>query len=375
MSLMPHPFDEKNYKVLREKFNGSTICGKVQQTFRSAYNLSNGQAADSIEKMCNIDAIPTCKFLFDVKFDCTDCGNYQHDIESDEFLICYNCGLGPKFSFSIKNLGVKVQADFELGLEKPYQPIISISKENKKLGNSDIILRSFDLTDPMPTGCAYWFYGIVEPITFVLKINNIELDDVVLPKQPKCPSLNARLAEKFSETCMSTTAPPGPLVDVTLHVEGKKIYGHKVILSLGSKYFERMFESTMKEAKKNEVYLEEIDFNTLKCLLEFLYSDTIDETNITLELLEAADRFEVMRLMEICCENLYKTINSENVAQIFEVSYRHSIVELTHDCIIYMAKRWKSLLKDEKVFQLTKKYGDLGTTVSALLAENDANCT
>merc|ERR1712183_452044 len=131
----------------------------------------------------------------------------------------------------------------------------------------------------------------------------------------------------------------------------------------------------MKEAKKNEVFLEEIDFTTMKALLEFLYSDTIDETKITLDLLEAADRFEVMELTEICCERLSKTINSENVAQIFEVSYLHSIEELTHDCVIYMARKRKSLLKDEKIVQLAKKYGELVITISALTSENNSDCS
>jgi hypothetical protein len=79
--------------------------------------------------------------------------------------------------------------------------------------------------------------------------------------------------------------------------------------------------------------------------------------------------------MEICCEKLSKSINSANVAEIWEVSYLHSIEELTNDCIIYMATNWKSLLKDEKVFQLAKKYNELGFAVSTVLAERYANCT
>merc|ERR1719384_1223082 len=134
-----------------------------------------------------------------------------------------------------------------------------------------------------------------------------------------------------------------------------------------------MFSTNMEEANNNEVHFEDIDFNTMQSLLEFIYCDSIDEEKITLKLLEAADRFEVMRLMEVCCEKLSKSINSENVAEIYEASYKHSIENLTHDCVIFMSQRWHHLSNDETIHQLAKKYGDLPITVAALLSQSSTN--
>merc|ERR1719273_2666362 len=192
-----------------------------------------------------------------------------------------------KVSISVLNSGVKVAAEFDIGIEK-YGTITCLSKETKELLTNE----KFDCTSD-GSDKNRGFISDDGIITFVLKIKMTEnAGNNALNMQPKEPGVHVKLAEKFSETCINTDAPPDPLVDVTLHVEGKKIYGHKIILSLASKYFDRMFASNMKESNTKDVYLENIGFATLKLLVEFLYSDSINEDEITLELMEAADRFE-----------------------------------------------------------------------------------
>jgi hypothetical protein len=263
----------------------------------------------------------------------------------------------------------KIQAEFEIGIEKANKSIECISKETKKLLKNDEFCCSYTFNSIFDSDQYISADGI---ITFVLSIRNAKsLERVTLSQLPKQPGVLVKLAEKISEMCENTDAPPDAFVDVTLHVEGKKIYGYKAILCLTSKYFDRMFATNMKEANTNDVYLENIDFTTMKSLLEFMYTDSIDEDKITLELLEATDRFEVMRLMEICCQKLSKTINLENVGKIWETCYVRNIVELTHDCVIFMAKKWKILSKDEKIAKLAEKYCDLPITIAALLSERN----
>merc|ERR1712154_442918 len=107
----------------------------------------------------------------------------------------------------------------------------------------------------------------------------------------------------------------------------------------------------MEEANKNEVHLDGIDFTTLQSVVKFMYSKPMDEDEITLDLLEAADRFGVMQLMEVCSQKLSKTINLDNVAKIWETSYKHSIEDLAHDCVLFMAKEWELLAKDDQIHE------------------------
>jgi hypothetical protein len=317
--------------------------------------------------VCSNDEIPGWGIVSNAKFQCK-CNDvwYLLPFWSDDwetFCCCENC-LGPvTVSIYMMNYGVDLQAEFDVGIEKYDKAIKSIYKETRVLLNNEKICCSFKLVDHED----YFLHGDI--IKCVLTIKNAKAVAIsALPMQP-----NVRLAKEFSEICLNTAEQPDPLVDVTLYVEERKIYGHRLILSLASKYFRRMFSTNMAEANNKEVYLEDIDFNTMQSLLGFIYSGSIEEEKITLKLLEAADRFEVMPLIDVCCQTLSKSINSENVAEIYETSYMHSMENLTHDCVIFMAQRWDRLSKDETIHQLAKKYSDLPITVAALLSQSSIN--
>lgn len=368
MSLMPLPHVEQSYTRLCKKFAGSAFEGTLEQTFRIVYNREN--SATSVDKLCVIDGISGCKFWFHASFQCNECNNYRQDPKIFDQCICST--RYAKVSFTVRNAGVNVEGDFDLGIEKPDLSINRVSKETTKLFRSQAINAFFALQDPKHhlNRDEGEFFTTGGTLTFVLEIKNIKADGILaLPAKPEYPGVLAKLAEQFSERCIDAASPPDNLVDVTLHVKEHKIYAHKIILTLSSNYFSRMFASNMKEATDNEVYLHNTDFNTLKTLLKFMYKDTVDENIITLELLRAADFYEVMRLRSICSNKLSNTINFENVGAVWETAYMYNIQELTEDCVIYMARNWKHLLKDEKIRQLCKKHYELPMTISALLSE------
>jgi hypothetical protein len=184
----------------------------------------------------------------------------------------------------------------------------------------------------------------------------------------------AKLAQKFSEDYINVDSPPDGLADFAIHVGANKVYCHKLILSLTSTYFRRMFESNMKEARNNYVHLKDIDFATLKDLLKFMYSDEVDVSEITVELMEAADRFEVMRLKEICCNQAKKGMDLKNVGVLWETAYILNMEELIHDCVAFMTIHWKTLIKDEEIIQLSEKYSELPITISLCLSEMNTGC-
>jgi hypothetical protein len=182
-----------------------------------------------------------------------------------------------------------------------------------------------------------------------------------------------KMSELFSEKYINADSPPEGLVDYTLYAGENKIYCHKLVLSISSGYFKQMFGSNMKEAKENEVRLENIDLITLKSLLDYMYSGAVDESKITLELLEATDRFEVMHLRQICIEKLKKTVTLENVGERWKRAHTHNIEDLTHCCVAFMAKHWNTLVNDENILRLAKEHNELFITISLLLSRN-CNC-
>merc|ERR1712060_145675 len=156
--------------------------------------------------------------------------------------------------------------------------------------------------------------------------------------------------------------PTGPLdkhTDVILLVGGRKIHCHRLILGMASKVFERMFASDMKESRSQEIELKEVDLETIKSLVSFIYRNKIEDEKINTNLLAAADMYEVLRLKNICSKKLAQVINIENVARIWQCAYLHNEENLAHLSLIYMMKKWKQLSNQSEIRELCTKYPDL----------------
>ena len=77
--------------------------------------------------------------------------------------------------------------------------------------------------------------------------------------------------------------------------------GYKVILSRCA-YFQRMFASETKEKSTNEVIVPDVTPDVFRAMLQFIYSHTLpkDSADITLDLLVAADKYDVEKLKRKC---------------------------------------------------------------------------
>jgi len=101
--------------------------------------------------------------------------------------------------------------------------------------------------------------------------------------------------------------------DLTLVVQGESIKAHRTILSSRSQYFERMFESDVKENVTDEVKVPDVEPEVFKGLLHFLYSGLAPEilADKALDLLLVADKYGVDGLVKICEDNT--SIDRDNV--------------------------------------------------------------
>jgi len=61
------------------------------------------------------------------------------------------------------------------------------------------------------------------------------------------------------------------LVDVTLSADGQFIRAHRVILSACSPYFRQLFKSSFLNDKSPVIIMKDVDFDNLKCLVEYMY--------------------------------------------------------------------------------------------------------
>jgi len=74
------------------------------------------------------------------------------------------------------------------------------------------------------------------------------------------------------------------LVDVTLSADGQFVRAHRVILSACSPYFRQTFKSSFLLDKHPVIIMKDVDFDILKCLVEYMYKG---EANVPQQMLPA----------------------------------------------------------------------------------------
>ena len=108
----------------------------------------------------------------------------------------------------------------------------------------------------------------------------------------------------------------GLMSDVTIICEGERFPAHKLILSARSQVFAAMFshKDTL-EDQQQEVLIKDSDRLTMDLFLTFLYNATLPKDlsfESYVELLKAADKYQVQSLIEACAMKLTKKLSTEN---------------------------------------------------------------
>ncbi|XVF74114.1 hypothetical protein PTKIN_Ptkin13bG0034200 [Pterospermum kingtungense] len=153
---------------------------------------------------------------------------------------------------------------------------------------------------------------------------NVELSYV--SSQPHCGGmlssglhLNMQRLQKLHST--------GEYSDISIYIESQGLIAraHKVILSLHSVPFAKMFTNGMCESNSPEVCLKDVSPAALKAMLEFMYSgelgieDTEDFGALLLQLLLLSDKFGISLLHQECCKMLLECLSEDTVCPIIQV--------------------------------------------------------
>lgn len=197
------------------------------------------------------------------------------------------------------------------------------------------------------------------------------------------------------------------IIQAPIHLEGdsndtkklKNFKVHKLILSLRSVVFEKMFNDNFKlitktfktEQKTMQVeVLQIIDFDayTVDLFLKYLYTDTIDlnyddfascdedsdlnksngsndenslqlYTCVLIELFKISDKYCVFKLRELCEYKLIRLINHQNLIQLLILAYLHNSSKLKQKCFSYLAKNVRDIIKQKNWTYLEDNYPSL----------------
>ena len=121
----------------------------------------------------------------------------------------------------------------------------------------------------------------------------------------------------------------GKMSDITIKCEDQEFTCHKIILCARSDVFETMFNaSSFRESQEGVLEIKDIDKQTMKIFLNYIYTDRIEghDTEL-LNVIYVAHKYNVPRLVNKCAKELIKKTNRGNAMEVLRAGY---LVENTH---------------------------------------------
>ncbi len=133
------------------------------------------------------------------------------------------------------------------------------------------------------------------------------------------------------------------LTDVRLEAEGQSIPCHKGLLSAASKFFCRKFAVNPESLEHNLVHVDDIEFETLKSVVSFIYTGYV--TELTVEkaerLIPASVNLMLPELTDMCKDFLLHTMENDTSAciVIWRIFKTNSLADLSD-------KAWQVMLEN-----------------------------
>lgn len=148
--------------------------------------------------------------------------------------------------------------------------------------------------------------------------------------------------------------------DVQIKCEDQTFDAHQVILATRSPVFRAMFQAEMKEKDSRQLVIRDLKATVIPEMLKYIYTgsccvkDEKPDMEEVSALLEAADKYQMDVLKEMCEKVLSSTLLIDNALQLLSLGDMHSAHDLKKnalDIIVNNAKKvteteaWKDFAK------------------------------
>jgi len=162
--------------------------------------------------------------------------------------------------------------------------------------------------------------------------------------------------------------------DVRFVCRGGTVYGHKAILASRCQQFHAMF-THFREAKQSEIFLHDIDHETLLSLLEWIYTgNTCINRRNAVDVLVAAEMYGLSDLKEKCEFFLWHYIDLDNVIELYQTAALHQATQLARVCAEFIARNFSQLYVTKCYQSLSAEEKDeISNMIKTLTAHTDSS--
>jgi speckle-type POZ protein len=170
--------------------------------------------------------------------------------------------------------------------------------------------------------------------------------------------------------------------DVAFSVGGETFRAHRAVLAARSPVFKAQLFGSMADAKMRCITLHDIKPETFKTLLRFIYTDElprVEESSsdssvdyLYLDLLAAADMYQLDRLKLMCTRRLWECVSAGTVAKVLGCAEMHNCTELKRTCLDFFVveKNFKIAVLTEGYFQLMQSFPSIVDLIRARIQRN-----
>ena len=89
-----------------------------------------------------------------------------------------------------------------------------------------------------------------------------------------------------------------------------------------------MLEAPMLESIKKEIHIEDMDVETLKLMLQFIYTGEVEvpeDAQLNLKLLDSAEKYELDGLKSLCFLKMFSTLNDGNAGELAMAAFKYNL--------------------------------------------------
>ena len=178
------------------------------------------------------------------------------------------------------------------------------------------------------------------------------------------------LSKNFQEFFLSKE-----MSDIQIKCGDSTIDAHQLLLSAWSPVFRGMFQAEMKEKDSKMVEIQDLDPITVMEMLKFIYtgrccvSEEDPDPKIVSDLLEAADKYQVVVLKEMCEKVMIKILEPNNSLQILEFADMYGAQELKKRALDLVVANMKSIRGSDDWKECARKRPNLCVEISEALVD------
>lgn len=109
---------------------------------------------------------------------------------------------------------------------------------------------------------------------------------------------------------------------------GRRLAAHKLVLSGRSPVFQAMLKTDMQEKRDNFIQIEDISYEVLEEMLQFMYYGKISDQGLVDGVLYAAEKYQIPDLKDACKELLFNNLNVDNAENTLELCRLYDLTDL-----------------------------------------------